>query len=210
MDAAKLHLLPCYEGQPHQGEHSPFYRFHGGMTGDEHWAHLLELCAYAHQRENPPDTPSEATDLLLKRNVLVIGGGLIAAKSDFRLYPSCCCGIDDWRGWLEVKRDGPSPWMGHDPGPWIDTSGAKAILHNDVEREPKTIEADYEEIKTALRQAEKDLRDFLRSLEDWLASEGIEQASALGAKIDQQYGITQEPVIDPNTTSWLAFGVTPD
>ncbi len=53
----------------------------------------------------------------------VAPGGIAASGGRTTIYPSCCCGLEDWRSWLALFEDGPSPWLGHDPAPWVERSG---------------------------------------------------------------------------------------
>lgn len=189
MASTKLKLLACYEGVPFDGAYSPFHRLYGRMNNDELWAYLIAQCEYGGEQFKP-ETLNEAVDYLLNEESAILAGGLVAIKSDFKLFPGCCCGIENWRAWRSIKKGGYSPWLGHDPDPWIDTTGDAAVLHKDLEEESASIEVDYDELRYALDKVEKDFHEFLSTMNKWLKEEGIKNADTLTKKIDQWYHIS--------------------
>ena len=46
-------------------------------------------------------------------------GGFIILADDFRVEPSCCCGLLGWIEWRDLSPGSYSPWLGHNPSPWI-------------------------------------------------------------------------------------------
>ena len=172
-----LELIPCYEGASHGSEFSPFHRLHGAMRADELAAFLYAWASYGGEARRC-DTPRGAMDALLKRKGGVIAGGLIARKGGFILEPGCCAGLEDWPLWQEIRPGEPGPWLGHDPAPWIDTSGPAAILHTDggltddgmPADAGETLEVPYEEIARAADEAGRTLAAFRMAFEHWLRS----------------------------------------
>jgi len=184
-----LTMLPCYEGKPHSGGLSPFHRLHGHMGAEELWEFLVALCEYGVESKRPR-TLTEAVECLLKRKTAVLAGGLIAVKDKYKLFPSCCCGLESWREWTQIVQDGPSPWLGHDPDPWVDTKGSNAIFHNGLKVENEDLEVSYSDLKRALIQTEKEFAAFLTTLRKWLIDSNIRSADEVCRKIDKWFLIT--------------------
>ena len=190
MKDGNLKLLACYEGEPYDGEHTPFHQLHGHLSDQGYWKFLVAQCDYMEESFSPSN-PQSAVDFLVSLDEAVLGGGLIAIKGKFRLYPGCCCGIETWSEWKEIKPDGASPWLGHDPDAWIDTSLQDAVLHNGLESEVRSLEVSYQEIESALYRTERDLREFLVGLQNWLVEVSVTNAEELPAKISEWYKIAR-------------------
>lgn len=192
MDGEKLRLLACFESEPYEGALSPFRRFWGGMSGSEYRQYLYAQCTYGRNSKTADDIRAEVDFLLSNDDAMILAGGISAIKGDFKLLPSCCSGIEGWREWRAIRENGLSPWMGHDPDPWVDTSGPIAVLHNGVSNGIESTEVTYGEIQLALDEVESDLNGFLIGFEEWLKSEGVQNPSALTSKIDEWFQITKE------------------
>lgn len=91
-----------------------------GNTKYEYVGNVIHtLCIY----NNLLEQKNISTDELLKiiidemnhKEVIAPGGIHFVGENRTEIYPSCCCGLEDWR---EIKSElmiGHSPWMGHDP-----------------------------------------------------------------------------------------------
>ncbi len=118
----------------------------------------------------------EATLRAMARKVdeegwLIAPGGLRATDLDFELLPSCCCGLEGWRGWYGVEQGGSSPWLGHDPNPYIDCRGEAAVLWTDDTGDGVSLTVPYDSIGHSLILVEDMLQSFVRRLERWVARE---------------------------------------
>ena len=183
-----LSTYACYETRREDADFPWLARLHGGMNDAALRDYFFAQCSYGN-RGGKLDTVAAGAESILKRNVLVLAGGIVARKGDFVLLPGCCSGIETWSDWRGIKKNGHSPWMGHDPDPWIDTSGERAVLYEAFGKGAASAEAGYDEIQSALDGAEKDLRRFIVALEDWLKREGAGNAAAVAEKIRTAYGI---------------------
>jgi hypothetical protein len=102
--------------------------------------------------------------------------------------PGCCCGLENWREWLDVA-DGGEVWLGHDPTPSVDHVGETVRLHPDGERPRPVIEIDREELRRLLTGVQQDLADFLRLVADWAGRHAPESADALVGAFDRSLQI---------------------
>lgn len=161
------------------------------MSGAEFKGFLVELLRYGNAGP-VPEGLQEVVDALRLRETAMIGGGVVAAKGDFRLVPGCCNGLESWGAWAGIKRGGPSPWMGHDPDPWIDTNEGIAVLHSDSGENGPSIEVSYPEIEAAFRELSSELVSFVIALEDWLASENINYGQQLCVRLKDWFWIGDE------------------
>jgi hypothetical protein len=100
---------------------------------------------------------------------LILPGGLMAHTAALEIYPSCCCGLEGWRAWYDVAPGGLSPWLGHDPSPWVECDDAGAVLWADSDRSAPHVPVPYPRIDEALRSAHLALVAFVARLTDWLA-----------------------------------------
>lgn len=101
---------------------------------------------------------------------LILPGGLRAEASGQSISPSCCCGLEGWREWFAVAPGGPSPWLGHDPSPFVETRPDQAIIWPDYEAEGSApcLTVPYDDIEQACEAARKELLGFAQRLTEWL------------------------------------------
>jgi len=185
----QLMLLPCYEGESYDGDLSSFHPLHGEMSEAAMLQFLIALSRYG-DRDFTSTEPTEIVARLMRREDAVIGGGLVAVKGDYRLFPGCCCGLESWRDWQGLRPLSQNAvWLGHDPNAWVDSTGPKAVLHNDQSKGLEALEVDYAEIEAAAHQAGIDLEEFMLALELWLTGLNIADAEAVCAKITNWFWI---------------------
>lgn len=127
------------------------------------------IVAYSHDL---PDTAQEAARLIAEGGCTAAPGGLIARADGSELVPGCCCGLEGWRDWYAIRPSGQSPWLGHDPGPYIECRAAEALLWPDEPDTPRKhpmtpIVVSYPEFDAALAEADARLTGFLDRLEEW-------------------------------------------
>jgi len=112
-------------------------------------------------------------------------GGLAAVDGVNTVHPSCCCGLESWRDWHRLLSDGPSPWLGHDPAPWVERRGDEFLvwadggLGKEGVGELQPIHFSKDQLAAALDAAERDLVAFARRLLDWSSVVAPAHAQAL-------------------------------
>jgi hypothetical protein len=85
----------------------------------------LAMLADHNSRTGDDDRPvkgaSEAIRRLLDTDKVIAPGGLRVhdTRTNVTVQPACCCGLEDWREWLDVA-DGETLWLGHDPSPRLE------------------------------------------------------------------------------------------
>ncbi|MGW7004520.1 hypothetical protein ACWGCW_17290 [Streptomyces sp. NPDC054933] len=103
--------------------------------------------------------------------------------------PGCCCGLEGWRGWLEVA-DGREMWLGHDPTPWTEHLGETVRLHPDGERPGPMMEIPRARLSRLLTTVQQDLADFLLLIAAWAEQHSPGTAEALVDAFDRSLQIT--------------------
>ncbi|MEH2404715.1 hypothetical protein [Nostoc sp.] len=104
---------PWYEGEPlcpwFVADHKPFSRIqlYGEMTDLEVGLIFAQLVKY-----NDLDSESDAYEVLyqvIESETLILPGGLqVRSTADELIYPGCCCGLEEWREWLDFLTKGRS------------------------------------------------------------------------------------------------------
>ncbi|GAA2460250.1 hypothetical protein GCM10010405_50710 [Streptomyces macrosporus] len=85
------------------------------------------LATLADYNSRTPDDHRPVTDAherirrLLETDKVIAPGGLRIHHTDIdvTVSPGCCCGLEDWREWLDIT-NGDTPWLGHDPSPRVE------------------------------------------------------------------------------------------
>jgi hypothetical protein len=128
---------------------------------------------------------------LLYEEGFVAPGGLRVRDEDSgtTLTPGCCCGLECWRGWLEIA-DGDELWLGHDPMPWTEQLGDTVRLHPDSERPGPVIEIARARLPRLLAGVQQHLADFLLLVDAWARQYAPESAQALVGAVDRSLDIT--------------------
>ena len=102
-----------------------------------------------------------------------IPGGFAAVDQGKLIGPSCCCGLETWQEWLDVLTTRRSPWMGHDPAPFVEVQGDWVSIWADgglggSDRGGSPIAFSPSGFEKALQQAARDLSEFEAPLRKWL------------------------------------------
>jgi hypothetical protein len=99
----------------------------------------------------------------------ILPGGLRAQDvTGSTIAPSCCCGLEDWREWLDFLNNGQSPFLGHDPSQGIERSGNRIrVVSFPSHGSEYYIEFDPDDFTEQLRQVQDDLKQFLVVLKNW-------------------------------------------
>ena len=136
----------------------------------------------------------EVLKRVLEANSLVLPGGIQAiCEGNKSIDPSCCCGLETWREWIDFLETGQSPWLGHDPSPWLDVQGDLIRIWSDGGLESVSdafyIDVSKSHFKQALGLLERDLQAFLFGIDSWAQDVGFERSSDLSRKFNECFKI---------------------
>ena len=143
-----------------------------GDTSDQDIARVVASIAAYSRKIGIRETLAETTTAIADTPAFVVGGGLMFRLGDFEAAPGCCCGLEGWREWEAVGRNGQSPWLGHDPMAWIDCTGERAVFWDD--EDGRSVDVGYDEIAAALVIAGANLTAFVARLRAWSAQHGCD------------------------------------
>ena len=167
-------------------------RLSGEMTDQEIGSIVAQLVQY-----NQLDFSGEShmvLDRILNAESLILPGGLQAVFDDQTIFPSCCCGLETWREWQAFLTTGNSPWLGHDPSPWVEAKNERVSIWSDGGLGESTqqafqIDVSRSTFQQALQIVEQDLQDFLCSVDSWAQTIGFNQSTNLSQKINDCFDI---------------------
>lgn len=163
--------LPGFEFWP-VAEQPPYQLtpLNGTLSDEQVGTAIATMAGYNSSRvDDRPTDPADAfLSSLLHEEGFVAPGGLRVqdAGTGTTLTPGCCCGLEGWRGWLEIA-DGGELWLGHDPTPWAEQLGDTVRLHPDGEHAGPVIEIACTELPRLLAGVQRDLADFLLLVVAW-------------------------------------------
>lgn len=87
-------------------EPSPFYkmiRLSASASPEEVAMIVAQLTYYKR------GAPALTMEQVVRESFHILPGGLQAVDGDVVIEPSCCCGLEEWRDWLDLLEGGPSP-----------------------------------------------------------------------------------------------------
>ncbi len=130
---------------------------------------------------------------ILKAGRLVLPGGIQVIYAEDTIEPSCCCGLETWREWIDFLQTGQSPWLGHDPSPWVEGLGEVIRIWSDGGIVPtsdaESLDVSRTQFEQALARVEKDLQAFLWCIEPWAQTVDFEESGKLAQKFDQCFSV---------------------
>ncbi|MBD2088937.1 hypothetical protein H6F67_03605 [Microcoleus sp. FACHB-1515] len=131
---------------------------------------------------------------IIDQKSLVLPGGIQVIREENKpISPSCCCGLETWREWIDFLSTGTTPWLGHDPSPWLERQGNSIRIWSDggiaPVRKAFHVEVSRAAFEKALRQVERDLQAFLFCIESWGQEIGISNATELFKKFDKCFSV---------------------
>lgn len=133
---------------------------------------------------------------ILEAESLILPGGIEVISKEKSIPPSCCCGLETWREWIMFLETGNSPWLGHDPSPWIERQDDIIRIWSDGGIEPASdafyIDVMHPDFKRALMLVEQDLQAFLDSIESWAQAVGFVRSNELSQKFDECFNIRKQ------------------
>jgi hypothetical protein len=131
--------------------------------------------------------PWVTLDGFTPENISAIPGGLVAKHGKTEIFPSCCCGLESWREWVDMLKGNSSPWLGHDPSPFVEpvAEGFRVWPDGGLGEQVPDIGTSVlftrEQLSTELSRIETDLAAFLNGFEKWCGTKYPINAAALVA-----------------------------
>ncbi|WP_434587436.1 hypothetical protein [Streptomyces sp. A5-4] len=139
---------------------------------------------------DPEDGESQVRRLVTAECVIAPGGLRVQDTSTgLTASPGCCSGLESWRDWLDLA-DGGEPWLGHDPTPLVEHTGATVRLWpggNSSEGLP--VDLPLAQLPELLRSVQDDLVGFLARVAEWSTHYAPSLAAALVAKLDAELAV---------------------
>jgi hypothetical protein len=139
-----------------------------------------------------PEGSTEQVSELLATDLVIAPGGIRVRDTSTGVTapPGCCFGLENWRDWLDWM-NGEEPWLGHDPAPRAEHTGATVRLWPDTEHpDGLPIELPLARLPELLGSVQAQLVAFLASVEEWATRYAPPLADALVAKLDEGLAIT--------------------
>jgi hypothetical protein len=165
-----------------------FIRLSGQSTANEVAFLVGTLSSYGTSNQTPAKSPEE----LVRTFPKILPGGFASVDDTQTIYPSCCSGLENWSDWLDVLSSGESPWMGHDPAPFIELVDGRVHIWADggLGDKPASVASvvfTIAQFESALRRAVADLEEFTIPLCAWLQNHAPQQASLIGKKFKHAF-----------------------
>jgi hypothetical protein len=175
-------FLGPYVGPPPWEPRSQFIALSAQSTDEEVLLVVAQLARYGHGGDE-----STSFEGLVAEFPRITPGGLAASDSETTVEPSCCCGLEMWRDWHQLRLDGSGPWLGHDPAPWVEKRGDEYLVWPDGGLDPVPMERlrpvcfSARELDEALTGVENDLKAFAERLRTWTDARAPQSAPALAS-----------------------------
>jgi hypothetical protein len=142
-------------------------RLFSGVTDEEIGSIILTACLY-NQIEICPSAMETLNSFLEKEQFVLPGGLQFSEDGQAKVVPGCCCGLEDWHGWLSVPHGNNGVWAGHDPSPGVEFVDGNIRVWQDEKAEGvEFIDLDDEEMRGLLDKVESDLKGFVIRLGKW-------------------------------------------
>lgn len=135
-------------------------------TNDEEIGSVM-LVACEYNRVKIENSAEKTLENFLSKNFVLPGGLQFSENGVVKIFPGCCCGLENWREWLGVP-NGDGVWAGHDPSPFAEFIDEKIRVWQDEKADDVNfIDFEYDELRKLLEKTEKDLNDFIFKLNRW-------------------------------------------
>lgn len=193
-DTLDFPVWPVADLPPYQ-----FMALSGSMSPLEVGSALAMLADYNSRPAEdgrPLVDAGEAIRRLLETDKVIAPGGLRFhdTRTNVTVRPGCCCGLEDWREWLDVA-DGATLWLGHDPSPRLEHADEVVRLWPDSadaqEKSGQPIEIVSGELPGILRAVQEGLQGFLLLTRKWAARHVPTLAEDLAVKLDEGLAISR-------------------
>ncbi|MFH8349584.1 hypothetical protein [Streptomyces sp. NPDC018045] len=154
-------------------------------------AMLADYNSRACDDDRPLMDADEAIRRLLETDKVIAPGGLRFhdTRTNVTVRPGCCCGLEDWREWLDVA-DGETLWLGHAPSPRLEHADEVVRLWPDSAPSGRPIEIVAGELPRILRTVQEGLQGFLSLTKEWAARRVPTLAEDLAVRLDEDLAIS--------------------
>lgn len=157
-------------------------------TPQEHIALVMQAIAQNPGRANILSPEKVAHE----DNLPALHGGIAVSHHARTINPSCCCFLNDWREWTKMLNGDHSPWLGHDPSPWVERYQGNFYIWPDEysdfdRRNTSTIRFNANQLREATQRIQADLENFRISLAAYLESCQIQEATAIARAFKKNY-----------------------
>ncbi|WP_328315572.1 hypothetical protein [Streptomyces sp. NBC_00388] len=193
-DTVGFSLWPVADLPPYQ-----FMALSGSMSPLEVGTALTKLVDYTWRTgedDRPLTDADEVIRRLLETDKVIATGGLRVhdTRTDVTVLPGCCCGLEDWREWLDVA-NGETLWLGHDPSPRLEHTDEAVQLWPDgadAQEAPSglPVEIMVGDLPVILQTVQEGLQGFLYLTKQWATRHVPTLAEDLTARLDEDLAIS--------------------
>ncbi|WP_142146794.1 hypothetical protein [Streptomyces sp. SLBN-31] len=136
----------------------------------------------------PKDSTEQVNQLLTTDQIIAPGGIRVRDTSTgVTAPPGCCFGMENWRDWMYWMywMNGEEPWLGHDPTPRAEHTGATIRLRPEAKRpDGLAIELPLARLPELLGSVQAQLLAFLAAVEEWATRYAGGMAGAPAVPVD--------------------------
>lgn len=183
-------------------EFQPFsmIRLHGEMTYQEIGLVFAQLAQY-NQIELAGDLLTVLNQIIAAESLILPGGIQIIDELQNIISPSCCCGLETWREWVDFLKTGKTPWLGHDPSPFVENRDDVVRVWSDGGIDYSAgqsvnnafyIDVSRDRFAKDLILVEQDLQAFLFCIDSWAKEVGFRESSKLCQKFDKCFNVKND------------------
>ncbi|TXS74329.1 hypothetical protein EAO69_14365 [Streptomyces sp. me109] len=193
-DTVGFSLWPVADLPPYQ-----FMTLSGSMSPLEVGSAMAMLAGYnswTSDDDRPVRDAGEAIRRMLSTDKVVAPGGLRLhdTRTNVTVPPGCCCGLEDWREWLDVANGG-TPWLGHGPSPRLEHDDRVVRLWPDgadAQETPsgQSIEIVVDDLPGILQTVYEELQGFLSVTKEWAHRQVPALTEDLAARLDEGLAIS--------------------
>jgi hypothetical protein len=168
-------------------------RLHGDMSALEIGSVVATLVRYNNSEQHATGMASpERLRTVLTGERIILPGGVMAHDdaSGITITSGCCCGLEEWRVWVDFLDHGDSPWLGHDPSPYLvrhDDAIDICVMHGEPESEVRLSMSRSDYVRQ-LGMVEQQLSGAVTALRTWADTYVPDDSTALVARFVSTFG----------------------